>query len=134
SAKKRRIPSRSTKPLAHEPRQVRLATGAVMADHLGGADRPQPQAFLQRAAANVAEQETGGELVARTGGIDDVLDRLGGDFGAFARCDRDRALLAASDDEYRNPARKLLDPRVEIDFAGQRRQFMLVGEQDVDQP
>ena len=103
-----------------------------MRDHFRGADRPALEAAGERFALGIARQETGSELVARAGGVDDLDHRDGCHFGALAMGNRDRAFFRTGGDQHRHLARHGSKTRLEIDLAGQRRQLAFVDEQDVD--
>ena len=55
-----------------------------MLDHFGGGDRAQLKARLQPQPARFTGQEAGGEQIARAGGVDQPVDRLGRDRDALA--------------------------------------------------
>ena len=52
--------------------QVGLGPGPEMGNDFGRRDRSDPQAFLDRAALDLADQKAGGEQIAGAGGVDDA--------------------------------------------------------------
>ena len=61
-----------------EPPQLDQRPRPDVADHLGGGDRPETTAVGERSIRGQPVQEPRGEQIARTGGVDDSLDRHGG--------------------------------------------------------
>ena len=89
--------------------------------------------FLQAPPLRLADQEAGREQVARAGRVDDA----GADPGdrhrdPAALLDRQRALLAAGDDDQRHLVLDRLDRGIAVGQVGQRPDLVLVGEQQVD--
>ena len=54
-----------------------LRPRADMLDHLGRRKRAEPAGFLETRTTHQAKQETGGEQIAGSGGIDHARDRIG---------------------------------------------------------
>ena len=118
-----------------ERRQVgerRLGPGAEVADHLGGRQRAEAARGPEVVAVGEPEQEAGGEEVAGAGGVDDALDRAGVDHVHLVAGDDHRALLAAGERRDLALARHLLQGVVERVDPVERRDLVLVREQDVD--
>ena len=80
----------------------------------------------------MAEQETGGEQIARARRVDNFRDGFGRHMGLFAPAHGMGAVFAAGDHNGRHLCGKLFKACVKIFNAGQSRQFVFVGKQDVD--
>ena len=124
----------SAQPLGDFRLKVSLRARADLRDDLARADRAHRQAIGDAAPLRLPRQETGGEQVARSGGVDDLVDRLGRHFGPHPARDRERAVRTARDDEQRHLRRNLGDRRLEIVGFGERADLDLVREQYVEQP
>ncbi len=90
---------------------------------------------LDRLAREPGRQETGIEIVARADGIDDRViaeRRVGPERGDPVAPHRDGALGAALDHHHRPGSRQAARRSDEIGFAGDRRQFRVIGKEDVE--
>ena len=72
--------------------------------------------------------------MTRAGGVDDLVDRFGGNLGARAVGDTHGALGAARGDQHGDLALQHGEPCLEILFAGQRCEFAFIDEENIDLP
>ena len=80
-----------------------------MLDHLSGGQRAEPRRRAMILTAREANQESGGEQIARPGRIDHLVDRRRGDRDGLAILDSDCALRPLGDDQRRNMDLELVE-------------------------
>src|SRR6476646_8032143 len=103
-----------------------------MLDDFGRADRAHTERVCEALAARVSKQEAGGEQVAGAGGVDQFLDRLGGNIRTLAAANGKGPVLAARDDQGLDFRSDRGDGAVEMRNAGERVYLRLIGKKDVD--
>ena len=123
---------RLAQPRGDQRLEIRLRPRAVMRDHFGGGDRADAQRSSRLRpcawpARKPAAKRSPAPVVSTTLATGSAAHR-----GALAALDRDRALLAAGDDQGLDLVRDRRDRLVEIVDAGELLDLGLVGEEDVD--
>src|SRR2546428_996977 len=109
-----------------------LGPGAQVLDHLGGAERAELRRGAVVGTARQSDQKARREQVARSGGVDQTLDRARGNhFGRLARDDH-AALLAARDHGKRRIVAQRIERGLEISGLIKAVQFALVGKDEID--
>src|SRR3954469_3765659 len=103
-----------------------------MLDHLGSGQRPQPRRRAIFHAPRQSDQETRGEEIAGTGGIDHPLDRARRNRIGFLAGHDQTSLLAAGDHCKPHIVAQRIDCSVEISGLVEAVQLALIGEDDID--
>ena len=103
-----------------------------MRDDLGRSDVTKVRACLQRQSTRYSEQKSRRILVAGTGCIENLIDRLCLDADGVTGADHDRSLLAARNRRDGGVLLKRSLSRVEIFRFVQGEQFFLIRKQNVD--